>query len=793
MIEDVHWADEALLAFVEHLAQWSEDVPLLLVCTTRPELLESRPTWGSGSVRGTTIRLSRLSDAETAQLISALLDRVVLPADTQRAILDRAGGNPLYAEEFVRMLRDRDLLDGRGNLRDGVDVPLPDSVQALIAARLDSLSPEHKALLQMASVVGKVFSAQAVAGLLDRPTESLEESLHALARKDFLRAHRRPGQQAIEYSFWHVLIRDVAYASLPRAGRARLHASLVSWIESQASDRVEDVAEILAHHATEALTLAEATGDLPLATAMRSAAARYTLLAGERAVGLDAPAAARNLAAALALTPTDAPERLHVRALYGSALFDVGRFGEACEALQPVVDAAAVDVSLLADIVVAHGVIDQGNAVMLSGGSGPRPEARSSSRPWTPCPDGPSRVLAMAYLANEDILQGHEEGLRRGIRRAESAKTLATSLGLGPAFGTSDSLASAVSAFGRAILGDRAARQEAPARISKPSSSSAEPTWSTAWAGSSGPTVRGPARRLSSPRARTRRAFARERGLDFVLADESRAEILIPLGRLEDARRGAQRSRRPRCPAAALRAGSPLGRARARSRPRHPRRARPRPGRQSRRCPEVPAVCAVQLARLELSPRAAGIEALAAAAGIDDLVLARSRAFTAYLPPLGRLLAGLDLVDRLEGLTAASSRRHAQRDQHTRTTLEALLAQTQSRHQEAVERFGAVAVRGRTSPTGWSTPTRSSELAGAWSRSGTPARPRPCSRLATCSTRWVAGPGQPSASDLLETLTDASPPTEQSLPAVADLRGPPGGRTATVRRAWRRPRLRCRT
>ncbi len=154
VFEDLHWADAALLSFLEHLANWSEGVPLLLLCTARPELYEQHSHFGAEARNAQRINLGPLSNEETALLIRSLLERAVLPADTQQALLERAGGNPLYAEEFVRLLADRDLL--RGSLE---DIPVPDSVQALIAARLDTLSPERKSLLQDAAVVGTLFWA----------------------------------------------------------------------------------------------------------------------------------------------------------------------------------------------------------------------------------------------------------------------------------------------------------------------------------------------------------------------------------------------------------------------------------------------------------------------------------------------------------------------------------------------------------------------------------------------------------------------------------------------------------
>ena len=171
VFEDLHWADEAMLAFLEHLADLAEGVPLLVVGTARPELYERHPDYAARLRNVNTINLAPLSQEETARLVSALLEATVLPAELQQPILDRAGGNPLYAEEFVRLLKDRDLLVRKGSsweLREGAEVPFPDSVQALIAARLDTLEPEAKSLLADAAVIGKVFWAGAIAAMGDR-------------------------------------------------------------------------------------------------------------------------------------------------------------------------------------------------------------------------------------------------------------------------------------------------------------------------------------------------------------------------------------------------------------------------------------------------------------------------------------------------------------------------------------------------------------------------------------------------------------------------------------------------
>ena len=254
VFEDLHWADEALLAFLEHLADWSEGVPMLLLCTARPELHEQHPGWAGGMRNATTINLPPLSDQETAELVAHLITTTVLSPELEQAVLERAGGNPLYAEEFVRLLADRGLAAN--------ETALPESVQALIAARLDTLTPERKSLLQDAAVLGKVFWVGALAEIGGRDQGELELALHELARKELVRPARTSSMEGeSEYSFWHLLVRDVAYSQIPRAERARRHRAAAAWIERQAGERVEDLAELLAHHYLQALELAEASGD----------------------------------------------------------------------------------------------------------------------------------------------------------------------------------------------------------------------------------------------------------------------------------------------------------------------------------------------------------------------------------------------------------------------------------------------------------------------------------------------------------------------------------------------------
>jgi class 3 adenylate cyclase/tetratricopeptide (TPR) repeat protein len=333
VFEDVHWAGAALLEFVEHLVDWAASLPFLVVCTTRPELFERHPGWGGGKRDSTTISLSPLSREETARLIAAHLSEAALPAETQIALLERAGGNPLYAEEFARMLSDRGMLERRGHtmqLAPGADIPVPETVQAVIAARLDTLPPERKALLHDAAVVGRVFWVGALAFMSGLDERTVEQGLRTVAKKELLRPARNSSVKGqAEYSFGHLLVRDVAYQQIPRAARVRKHRAAAAWIERLAGDRVTDHAEILAHHYGQALQLAKAAGLADDTREVETQARRFLIMAGDRALEFDARKAEAFYRQALDLCP---PRHLHRARLLGKtagAALVGGRLSEA--------------------------------------------------------------------------------------------------------------------------------------------------------------------------------------------------------------------------------------------------------------------------------------------------------------------------------------------------------------------------------------------------------------------------------------------------------------------------------
>jgi class 3 adenylate cyclase/tetratricopeptide (TPR) repeat protein len=258
VFEDLHWAEEGLLDFVDELVDRASGVRLLVVATVRPELLDRRPSWAGGKVNALTISLAPLTQIDTARLVAALLERPLLRPDADEALLARVGGNPLYAEQFCRIL-----------LEHGRLAELPETIHGIIAARLDLLTDVEKRLLQDAAVIGKVFwvgALQAVGGV---SRQEADDRLHGLARRQFVqRVSRSSVAGDIEYTFAHELLREVAYGEIPRVGRAERHRRAAEWIESLG--RLEDHGELLAHHYLAALEYMRGQGKETLVVVRRT-------------------------------------------------------------------------------------------------------------------------------------------------------------------------------------------------------------------------------------------------------------------------------------------------------------------------------------------------------------------------------------------------------------------------------------------------------------------------------------------------------------------------------------------
>ena len=428
VLEDLHWADEAMLGFIEHLALHAEGVPLLLVCTARPSLLERHPNFAAALSNAIPLNLAPLSPDETARLVSGLLETAVLPAEVQQPVLDRSGGNPLFVQEFVRLLRDRALLVRDGStwrLAEGAEIPVPHSVQALIAARIDTLEAETKSLLADAAVVGKVFWAAALAAMGSRDASTVTDMLAELSRRELVWPEPRSSlEDEAEYSFGHALVRDVSYSQLPRAARVSRHVAAALWMETKVADRIEDFADVLAHHYSTALDLATAADQPDQAAKLADSALRFLTLAGERALGLDTAAALTSFERALALTPPGHRGRPTSLSRFGEAAQHAGRITDARDALEEAIaafgshgDAAAAARAMSRLATVLHFLADPRWAEL------PAEAVALLSR----LPPGPERVNALAELARAEILQGKPEA---ALRDAEHALALARELRL---------------------------------------------------------------------------------------------------------------------------------------------------------------------------------------------------------------------------------------------------------------------------------------------------------------------------------------------------------------------------
>jgi class 3 adenylate cyclase/tetratricopeptide (TPR) repeat protein len=265
VLDDLHWADEGLLDFVDHVADWAQG-PILIAATARPELFEMRPTWGGGKRNAASIYLDPLSEAEGEAMLEDLVPGP-LETDLKRTIVQRSEGNPLYVEEIVRKLIDDGVLRATDASRWEVaspagDIELPRSIHGLIAARLDGLPEDEKAVLQDAAVVGRVFWIGAVADLTDRPDAEVRDVLGRLRVKELVVPHEPSSfSDEYEFAFRHNLIRDGAYDSLPKSLRADKHAGVARWAERRAGDRAEEIAELVATHELEALAYLQELGD----------------------------------------------------------------------------------------------------------------------------------------------------------------------------------------------------------------------------------------------------------------------------------------------------------------------------------------------------------------------------------------------------------------------------------------------------------------------------------------------------------------------------------------------------
>ncbi len=314
VFEDLQWADSGLLDFIEYLLEWSRSSPILVVTLARPELAERRPGWGTGKRGLTALYLDPLSSDAMSQLLAGMAPG--LPDDLTGRILDRAAGIPLYAVETVRMLVDRGMLvekEGTFHVEGSLEsLEVPETLHALIAARLDSIGAPERQLLQDAAVLGKSFTASGLRAVTTLPDDAVEPCLASLVNKDLLSIQSDPrSPERGQYVFVQDLVRSVAYGTLARRDRKARHLSAAAYLESSWSEE-EGVAEVIAAHLAEAY---EADTEAADASGLRDRARDALVRAGDHAASLGAAESAqRYYERALELAAPDDRAGLHVLA-----------------------------------------------------------------------------------------------------------------------------------------------------------------------------------------------------------------------------------------------------------------------------------------------------------------------------------------------------------------------------------------------------------------------------------------------------------------------------------------------
>ncbi len=257
VFDDVQWAEPSFLDLIEHLADTSRGTPILLLVIARPELLDDRPAWAGGKLRSTSVLLGPLSDAEVSRLVANLLGGSAASPTVERKITEAAEGNPLFVEEFLAMLIEEGLVRRAGDewigMTDLATIATPASIKALLAARLDRLPISEREVLQLAAVIGKTFTREAVEALVEAEARpDVARRLESVVRREIIRPDRSSPELLDAYRFRHILIRDAAYVTLPKGERAELHERFADFQERAAGDRLTEYEEVIGYHLEQA-------------------------------------------------------------------------------------------------------------------------------------------------------------------------------------------------------------------------------------------------------------------------------------------------------------------------------------------------------------------------------------------------------------------------------------------------------------------------------------------------------------------------------------------------------------
>jgi predicted ATPase/class 3 adenylate cyclase len=440
VFEDLHWADEPMLRFVELLAATAREVPLLVLATARPELVDRDASW-AGTITGSlTITLPPLRGAGIAALCAHLFGQATFTADLLQPLVELADGNPLYAQEYVRMLMEQGKVPSAGAAWPAGELPTPDSVHAVIANRLDLLDPGDRAVLQAAAVVGVQFWLGAVAATLGRAAEPVERALRRLEQREFIAEQRESAMAGeSEFRFRHMLVRDVCYQRLPRVERVARHERAAGWLEAMAqrsgTNSAGQATEVLAHHRWAAHEIARTLG---AATPQHAAAAREALhRAARRAYELHALDTAESYAGR-ALSLFDEVDRRPEAAATGQRLrlellsTEIAFYRDQGSFLAGGVDQLTTLAGRLAAAGAGH---DEARAWTLLGQAAwVRADRTMALRHleraatlFDPLPDSPEKVNAYSELSRLHMLNYERD---RAIATAEAAAAIAGRLGL---------------------------------------------------------------------------------------------------------------------------------------------------------------------------------------------------------------------------------------------------------------------------------------------------------------------------------------------------------------------------
>jgi len=353
LFDDIHWAEPTFLDLIERLIAVTEDAPVMLLCTARQDILEKRSEWGeaSGSSR---VVLTRLSDADAARVIENLLGQAGLSERVRAKVVAAAEGNPLFVEQLVSMLIDSGMLrfaNGRWEPTGDLSaISIPPTIHALLAARLDQLSDNERAVIEPASVIGLTFAQAALVALVDEDVRNeVPGHLHTLEQRQLVRLQTTAHEDALEHRFAHLMIRDATYAGLLKRARAQLHERFVAWSDEAyaASDRATEYEEILGYHLEQAHRYLSELGPLDgHGVALGIDASGRLASAGQRAFERgDLPATVNLLRRAADALPAGHAARPRLQYRFGFALREAGDY----EAAAPVLETAIAGAAALKD------------------------------------------------------------------------------------------------------------------------------------------------------------------------------------------------------------------------------------------------------------------------------------------------------------------------------------------------------------------------------------------------------------------------------------------------------------